>query len=310
MAPAAGEGGVAPNGLERSIVVRGRDALFQQRRLLRELRRLRQEADHTQRSAAEALDWSSSKLVRIEAGTVGLAITDLQALLRLYRVSDEAQVDDLVTALRDSRNPPWWKQYGDILAPVFQTLLGFESAASVIREFHPLMVPGLLQTEEYIKALFRGFDVDLDADDRLLKARLERQRLLDYDDRPELLFVMYEAAIRNNVGGPAVMADQLRHLKDLSQRPGVTIQLIDLDVGSYGGLTGPFILLELADDQVGENGDHLMVFVETLGRDYLIQDDPGQSRPYLQLFDKLAKQVARPKEDTVAILDQALEQLM
>jgi transcriptional regulator with XRE-family HTH domain len=290
-------------------MVRGRDPLFQKRRLRGELRRLRGEASLTQREVAEALHWSPSKVIRIETGATGISVTDLRALLARYGVSDPAYIEDLETAALDSRRSPWWQEYEDVLDPQYQALLGFESAAIIIREFNPLLIPGLLQTREYAEAYFKELGVDLAVDARTIEARLEHQKLLEEDDRPEMFFILDEAAIRRRIGGSTVMADQLRHLVELAQRPRISIQVIDFGAGAHSGLAGPFIVFELSSYQGDSGGDEYIVFLETAGPDYLIRDSPEQSSTYVERFLKL-EQVAHSTEDTIAIINETIEQIL
>jgi transcriptional regulator with XRE-family HTH domain len=282
-------------------MVRGHDPLVQGRRLRGELRRLRKDAGLTQREVAKALEWSNSKLIRIETGAVGISITDLRALLAHYGHQDSPYVEDLEIAARDSRRSPWWHEYRDILDPQYQELLGYESTATLIREFNPLLIPGLLQTKEYAEAFFKELGVEISKDARSIQARLEHQKLLNEKDRPEMFFILDESAVRRRVGDTDVMRAQLEHLRNVSQMSNITIQIIEFDAGAHSGLAGPFIVFELSDGE-------FVVFLETAGPDYLIRDSAEQSSTYLERFYNL-EHIALSKEDTGAMLDEIIEKM-
>jgi transcriptional regulator with XRE-family HTH domain len=295
-------------------MARGHDPLFQRRRLRGELRRLRARAKETQRDAAQALEWSPSKLIRIETGAVGVSITDLRAMLAHYGVTDKQRIEDLVESARASRRPAWWSKYRDLMDPKFQELLGFEGSASIIRAFNPLLVPGLLQTEDYARALIEEqMDVqELEADpgraDRIVQARLERQALLVGDDSPQMFFILDEAVLRRRVGGTQTMLGQLQHLKELALRPRIDLQVVSFNVGAYSGLWGPFVVFELDDYQDEFTHGEIIVFLENAGADYLIRDDPEQSTLYVERFFRL-EQIASPKGDAEKVLDSVIEQM-
>ena len=131
----------------------GGDTSSQRRKLMAGLRRARSAAGLTQRVAAERLNWSQSKLIRIENGAVGISVTDLRAMLQLYRVTDQQSIEDLSNAALHSRGLSWWSRFRDVVSPQFATYLGQEASASSIAVFHPFLIPGLLHTREYATAL-------------------------------------------------------------------------------------------------------------------------------------------------------------
>lgn len=215
------------------------------------LRSARENCGLTQQHAAEALDWSMSKLARIEAGTVGLSTTDLLALLHLYKIQNES--DRLIALVRAARRPPWYSSYREILSPGFEQFLSYEGAASVIMAFHPLTIPGPLQTEDYARAVIeasgasqvnRGLDPQLDL---RLKLRLERQKRLEREDGPSLCYVIDEAALHRQVGGRFVMREQLLRLKKAMEQPGISVQVVPFTAGPHASMTGSFTILESGD---------------------------------------------------------------
>jgi transcriptional regulator with XRE-family HTH domain len=215
------------------------------------LRKTRDDRGLTQQHAAEALDWSMSKLARIEAGAVGLSTTDLLALLNLYKFPDEP--DRLVALARAARRPPWYSPYREILSPGFEQFLSYEGAASVIMAFHPLTIPGPLQTEDYARAVIeasgasqvnRGLDLQLDL---RLKLRLERRKRLEREGGPSLRYVLDEAALHRQVGGEFVMLEQLLQLKEAMGQPRVSVQVVPFTRGGHASMTGSFTILESSD---------------------------------------------------------------
>src|SRR5690242_20999840 len=125
------------------------DPAISRRRLKGDLRIARADARMTREEAAAALDWSLSKLVRIETGEQGVSVTDLKAMLQLYKVTDKGTVQDLIELAKSSRGQTWWSGYRDVVSKQYGQLLGYEGSASYIRTFHPLIVPGLLHTDDY-----------------------------------------------------------------------------------------------------------------------------------------------------------------
>ncbi|GAA2282502.1 helix-turn-helix transcriptional regulator [Actinomadura sp. NPDC048955] len=240
-----------------------------QRRLRVELRRAREAAELTQEQAAKALEWSLSKIIRIEGGMVRVAVSDVRVMLQQYGVPSE-RYDEFLGLARAARETAWWSAYRRVLSPQMAELIGFESAAGACREFDPLLVPGLLQISAYAKEILsnlRGEDAPEQISE-LVEVRLRRQEIFEGDAPPRFYFVIDEAAIRRLVGGAAVMRAQLSHLLEMAKRPNVTIEIVPLDRGAHPGLSGPFKLLEFVeaeDDDVlyleGAQG-------ELIGRDY------------------------------------------
>jgi transcriptional regulator with XRE-family HTH domain len=256
----------------------------QRRRLRTELRRARLQAGLTQDQVAETMEWSLSKVIRIEAGTVGVSANDLKALLALYKIADEDQVASLLALARAGRERPWQSVYRDIVSPRLLQLIEFEAAASISRNFQPLVVPGLLQTEEYARAMLRQFagdtpDTPVDA---RVEVRMKRQEVLDQADPPLLFFILDEAATRRLVGGRDVMRGQLRRMAELAARPHVTIEVVPFSVGAHPGLQGPFLIEEFPDP-----ADDDVLYLESPQGDVLSRDDPDLILHYREVFEKL-----------------------
>lgn len=286
----------------------GPDPMIQRRRLRSELRKAREAANMTQRDVAAAMDWSQSKLIRIESGAVNISTNDLRALLGHYGI-DPPRIDTLVEVARAAREPTPWSIYKNVASPEYIHFLGYESSASIIRNFEPLLMPGLLQTEEYARTVISLLeDHNPQRIDPLVDLRVQRQELIVRDSAPELHLIMDEAVIRRVVGGRDVMRRQLRKVQALAEYPNVTIRIVPFDEGMYPRQRVPYILLEFPDP---EDGD--VLYVENPQGEYIIressQEEDNRESPlrYLGIFWEL-EQIAR-REDTHNLLDDAVRRL-
>jgi transcriptional regulator with XRE-family HTH domain len=273
------------------------------RRLRVELRRARLNAGLTQKDVAERLDWSPSKIIRIESGAVSITVTDLRALLAECGITDPKVVNDLVAMARASKKQPW-SQYKDALTPATIQFFGYESSASKIRNYELIVVPGLLQSEEYARAMLAGYGVPEPRLERIVESRLEHQELLDQATPPQMHFIIDEAAIRRVVGGPKVMEVQLCRISELSRHPAVTVQIVPFPAGAHPGMDGPLVYLEFPDPD-----DDDVVYIEGRhGADAVFRDDPDVTAHHLQMFLELERIACRPEEvDTY--LGRAIERL-
>lgn len=272
----------------------GDNPTSQLRRLRTELRQRRDAVQLTQREVAEALDWSPSKLIRIERGPVGISVTDVRALLQHYRVTDEQQVETLVALARASKKPAWWHQFRDYHSAQFITFLGLEASSVRIQQYQGLVVPGLLQHPDYIRALMtRTDDVE-----RIVTIRRNRQDLIG--DGPELSFVLDEAVLHRIVGSPAIMRTQLRWLAEQQDQPNVTIQVLPFSAGVHHGMQDSFTLLELSDEQ-----DDYALLLEPASGDRLIEDTSDETREYVHIFQGL-KRIALSPEESVALIKRVM----
>ena len=247
------------------------------RRLRTELRRARANAGMTQREVADALDWSPSKVLRIEGGQVAVSTTDLKALLYLYKISDDDLVAKLTSIARQSKQHSW-SRYRDVISADTADYFGYEASASIIRSFEPLIVPGLLQTVGYTQDLLGlAYHLDESTVGRHIEARQERQELFDRETPPETFFILGEAVIRQFVGGPRVMREQLRRLVDLCVGPVTSIQVLPFTSNAHVGLRGPFTLLEFPED-----GPPDILHLET--HSHYPSFDDQQTNQYLNYF--------------------------
>lgn len=270
------------------------DPSVQRRRLARSLRKAREAADLTQREAADQLEWSLSKLIRIESGAQGVSVTDLKATLGIYGVTDPDQVAMLAEAARGTRGQPWWAAYRDIVSPQFATYLGYEGQATSFRIFNPLLVPGLLHTEEYAGALPGDYG-EPERDKRIVGLRAERQERVFTRPGADLVFVVGEEALHRWIGGPRVMRRQLEHLLAASELPGVSVRVVPFRSGSYPGLRGPMVLITL------EESDEQVLFLESVSGDQLLRDEPEKISEYSEYFENMTR-LALPAEEGNALL--------
>src|ERR1700722_2436601 len=197
--------------------------VVQRRRLRTELRRARLDTGLTQEQVAAAMDWSLSKLIRIENGTVGISLNDLKAILAHHKITDEARTAELIALSRGARERSWWNDYRDI-APRLIQLIEYESASFIIRNFQPLLIPGLLQTEEYATTTLQSLRSQLTAPTAPdvstdVELRMKRQRLLRQPEMPLMFFIIDEAAVRRLVGGQEAMRPQIQRLLDGASKP-------------------------------------------------------------------------------------------
>jgi len=286
-------------GERRTLAVQ--DPTVQRRRLRLELRRARDAAGLKQADVARAMDWSPSKLIRIEKGDVSISTNDLKALLNYYKVKEKKRVNELLELSRAARGSSFYDQFADLLKPGFQDYLAYEASASVIRQYDTVLVPGLLQTEEYARAIlehmvgFRHDDID-----KAWAVRQHRQEAVDRDDPPEMLFVLDEAALRRHVGRGRVMQHQLERLREAAAEPHISIQIISFTRGAHPGMLGNFILLEFADPNFDD-----LVHLEGVNQT-TIRDDTELIAEYLDKFAQL-QELALSQEESNEFLDSLIK---
>jgi transcriptional regulator with XRE-family HTH domain len=283
----------------------GLSSVVQRRRLRAELRKARQDAGQTQEQVAVAMDWSLSKVIRIEAGSVGISTNDLKALLRHYKIVDPNRTDELVALGRAARERSWWSMYRDVAPTGLLQLIGYESAAVIGRNFEPLLVPGLLQTEEYARAVIRGLEERLSIErvDALIEIRMRRQELLDRTDPPLLFFILDEAVIRRMVGGNAIMRRQVRRLIETADRPNVTIEVVPFSAGIHPGVKGSFVILEFPDA-----GDDDVLYLESARGDLISRDVPEEVLSYREAFEQL-RIISLGPRDSITYLGKVADEM-
>jgi hypothetical protein len=240
------------------------------------------------------MEWSLSKMIRIENAETSISINDLKALLRHYEISDRAKTAELIDLARAARKQGWWGRYRNVAPKELLVLIEYESAASSIRQFETTSIPGILQTEAYARAVLQNFYADEPAAE-MVELRTRREGLLRQDGAPQFLFILDEPAIERLAGGRAVMRSQLQRLIDATELPNVTIQVVPLSAGLHPGLSGPFEFIQFPD-----SADRDVVFFETRGRD-IISDDPEETRNSLNAFERIEKLSLSPADSAARI---------
>lgn len=273
------------------------------RRLRAELRGLRLAKGLSIEQATNAVEWSPSKLIRIENGQVGISVSDLAALLQVYGVDDSGRVEELKELARATRQRTWWARFQRYLPSAYQEFIGAESDASWIGHYHPTFIPGLLQTEAYALAIIHGTALTR-LPDEVVTARLEvrmlRQRhVLDRADPPRYVAILDEVALRRTVGKVEMMRGQLDHLLDIAGRPMVDLMMVPFEAGPHPGWGGTFALMEY--DLPASDG---VVFLETPSGDVALRDDPNVITEYQRMFGRLME-IALPGPRTIEYIREA-----
>ncbi len=252
-----------------------------QRRLAQALRELRHEAGLTQDAVAARMSWHTSKLFRLEnARSPRVDWLDVRELMDMYGVRSPHR-EALIQLAKDARMRGWWTPYRDVFTGSYVAL---EDEASAMRLYCPELVPGLLQTEAYARAVIRAVRPGYDEEsvERRVAARLTRQKvLLDRVSPPQLVLVLNEAVLRRLVGDAHVMAAQLQALAAAAQRPQVTVQVLPFSAGAHAGLEGGFVLIEFP----GET-DPDVVYVEGIMGDLYLESVEEVKR-YQSAFERI-----------------------
>jgi transcriptional regulator with XRE-family HTH domain len=268
-----------------------------------QLRRLREAKGVSRQEAGYVIRASESKISRLELGRVSFKERDVADLLSLYGVTDEVEREALLQLARDAKSPGWWHRYNDVLPSWFQTYVGLEEAAAMIRTYELQFVPGLLQSEDYARAVIRlGNATASDHEiDHRVELRMQRAQRLTAPGAPRLWAVLDEAALRRPIGGPEVMRGQFEHLITMSKLANVTIQVMPFRFGGHAAEGGAFSILRFPEQDLPD-----VVYVENLvGALYLDKRDDVDS--YLQAMERLSVDSATP-ERTVEFLDDLLRE--
>jgi transcriptional regulator with XRE-family HTH domain len=265
------------------------------RRLGAELRRLREAAGLTIDRVAEELECSPSKVSRIETGQVSATPRDVRDMLGLYRV-DDARLEAMVQVAREARQRGWWQKFVDVPDGV-PAYIGLETAATSIDVYMALLVPALLQTPDYARAVIAAVRPDLPRSeiDRRVELRLRRQDLLDQERPPRMRVLLDDTVLRRPVGGPAVMAAQRRRLLADAGRPAVTIQVLEVGAGAHAGMDGPFTIFGFPAP-----AERDVVALDSAA-DALYLEGPEDVGRYRRVFELLLP-AARSPEDSAAII--------
>jgi hypothetical protein len=276
-----------------------------------DLVRLRREGELTQQQVAKELEWSTSKLIRIEGGHSSITMVDLDALLTRYGVSSRDERDRLQALNRGAKEQGWWDAYRNRIASAYVDYVGFEAGATFIRQSQVSFIPALLQTAEYARAITLIGSATPDDESRIaavVRLRLQRQKELERrDDPPVRYFVLDEAIIRRHVGikvSRSIMPDQLRAIADKAERDDkVTVRIIPFGSGEHPGQFSPFTLLEFGGGLPGI----LYLDPGRAGITMVGGDDPKVAE-YADDFEELLE-IALPPAESVALIRSAADEM-
>jgi hypothetical protein len=265
------------------------------------LRRLREAQGVSREDAGWEIRSSESKISRLELGRVGFKERDVEDLLTLYGVDDEEERERLRTLAREANNPGWWHRFGDVLPGWFQSYLGLEAAASLIRTYEVQFVPGLLQTKEYARAVVQLGHRRAPAEEieRRVALRIARQQVLTRADPPQFWAVVDEGALRRPIGGPGVIRGQIEALIEATKLPNVRLQIIPFHAGGHAAAGGAFTILRFPDQDLPD-----VVYIEQL-TSALYLDKRDDVDHYAAAMERLCIE-ADPPTHTAEILEEIL----
>ena len=276
-----------------------RSPAVRRRRLGLELRQLREDANLKIDKVAKKLEMSDSKISRIENGQVSATARDIRDMAFLYGVRGQ-RLENLMQLARETREKPWWQQFSELGLE----LVAYEAEASDILLFEPLIVPGLLQTRDYARAVIRAVRRDLDSEriERRVEFRMRRQEVLTAEKPPRIWAVVDEAILYRMIGDRKIMAEQLGHLEKMGKLPHVTIQVLPFSAGEHAGLDGPFMIIRLP-----ELTDKDMVYLEHAGQEHYL-DNPADVDLHSTIFDHVRAAALKP-DASLKLLSKRAEEL-
>jgi transcriptional regulator with XRE-family HTH domain len=269
-----------------------------------QLRRLREAKGITLEEAGHTIRASHSKMSRLELGRVGFKDRDVADLLTEYGVTDEEVRESLRELARKANSQGWWHVYSDVLTSWFEAYVGLEEATSGIRCYEVQFVPGLLQTQDYARAVtMLGYTHSPASEiERRVRLRLTRQKLLEGDDPINLWAVVDEAALRRPLGNGKIMRDQLLHIMQITEQPNVTVQVLPFQVGGHAAAGGPFSILRFSEPDLPD-----VVYLEQL-TSAIYLDKREEVDHYLAVMERLCLDAA-PASETPEILERIIREL-
>ncbi|MYW66047.1 helix-turn-helix domain-containing protein [Streptomyces sp. SID8379] len=264
------------------------------RRLSIELKKLREASGLTCAQVGAAVDWSGSKVNRMETGHGRVQPSDVDALCRLYETSDEMR-DFLKSLARQAKTKGWWQIHGSGVPEWFNIYIGLEQEASSFRQYQCELIPGLMQTAAYMTELHvAGSHMTPNDSERAIRVRQERQEMLSRANAPDSWFIMSEGALRNVVGDRAVMREQLEHLLNVAQLMSLTLQVLPFDSGTRP-VPGSFTILDFPDQE-----DPAVVYRDGI-TDAIYLEGDHHVREYTRAFDGLMAAALSPQRSLLLI---------
>jgi transcriptional regulator with XRE-family HTH domain len=269
-----------------------------------QLRELRETSGITREAAGYAIRASSAKISRLELGRVSFKERDVADLLTLYGVKDDNERQAFLTLAQQANTPGWWHKYGDILPSWFELYVGLEQAASVIRTYQIQFVPGLLQTEDYARAITLLGHPGASAEEveRRVSLRVARQEFLTNPQASTLWAVVDEAALRRPLGGPQVLRAQLQYLIEVTELPNITLQIVPFHRGGHAAAGGPFTILRFSEPDLPD-----IVYLEQL-TSALYLDKRDDIDHYMAIMDRLCVEADSPAE-TITFLTRIVKEV-
>jgi Domain of unknown function (DUF5753)/Helix-turn-helix domain len=255
-----------------------------------QLRRLREAAEVSRGEAGYAVRGSESKISRMELGRVGFKERDVADLLTMYGVTDAAEREAFLDMVKQSNEPGWWNRYSDLMPHWFQDYVGLEESASRIQTYELQFVPGLLQTEDYARAVASHGQPESATEEveRRVSLRMRRQRVLARPNPLRLWAVIDESVLHRPIGGRRVLRTQVEHLLEMTAQQHVTLQILPYNLSGYAA-EGSFSMLRFAEPELPD-----LVYVEHLGG-ALYLDKPEEIELYSRATDRLAVDAETPE---------------
>ncbi|WP_160161385.1 helix-turn-helix domain-containing protein [Embleya hyalina] len=277
-----------------------RNPTVRQRRLARTLREIRTGAGRTIAQAAGTLACAESKISRIESGQSGIRLVDLRLLLDAYGVDDESVRLRLEELSRGGRQRGWWNRYAQDLNPMYADYIALEADASEFLSVQPFLIPGLLQTERYTRAVVKAQmpDVTDDQVDTLTKIRQERRSVLTRPDPLTVWVVLSEWVLGQEIGGQAVMQEQFAYVIDMAGEPNISLQILPKTSEAHAALFGPFVILTFPDPAETD-----VVYVDGMVSTIYIEE-PDEVMKYSALARRVVAD-AHPYKKSLALIKSA-----
>ena len=262
-----------------------------------QLRRLREEAGITREAAGDAIRASHAKISRLELGRVGFKERDVVDLLALYGVTDEVQRSTVLDLMRQANTRGWWQQHSDLLPSWFENYLRLEQVSKMIRTYQVQFVPGLIQNEDYARAVITsGHRARSDFEiDRRVQLRMDRQKMLHQPEAPRLWAVIDEAALTRPVGPPRVMRAQVKHLLEISESPNIDVQILPFHSGAHAAAGGSFTILRFAEPDLPD-----VVYLEQLTSAVYL-DKRSDVEDYVMIMERISVQAETPARSTATL---------
>jgi transcriptional regulator with XRE-family HTH domain len=260
--------------------------------LASELRNLRQAASLTREDTAEQTNINSATLYRIETAKVRPQKRTLLTLLDKYGVTDPVRRAALVELSKQATQLGWLQAYESELPEEYTTYISFEAEARSVRNYESLFVPGLLQTDDYTRAVVNAGLPYASEDEiqRRVETRIQRQQSITKDDPLKLWAIVDEAVLHREVGGPQVMQAQLRHLLDTTKEPHITFQALPWKVGAHPGMHGAFAVMDFPDA-----ADPALIYIENMAGALYLEKE-ADVRRYTEIFDQLRAAALNPSD--------------